>query len=89
MRTENKKVIIHAENCAGCLSCQLICSLTYQKEFNPLKAFLHVRYLGRAGNDNLVYFSDECNECGLCAEYCHFNALTLKEKKAVPSLAAG
>ncbi|MFC1858872.1 4Fe-4S binding protein [Thermodesulfobacteriota bacterium] len=85
MRNENQKVIIHTENCAGCLSCQLICSLTYQKEFNPAKAFIQVQYLGRTGNDNLVKFTDDCNECGLCAKYCYFNALTLKEKEEVAS----
>ena len=89
MRNENKKVIIQAENCAGCLSCQLICSLTYQKEFNPAKAFIQVQYLGRTGNDNLVYFTDDCNECGMCAKYCYFNALTLKEKEEVVSPANG
>lgn len=83
MRTENTKILINAENCAGCLSCQLICSLTYQKEFNPARAYIQVKYLGRTGNNNRVYFTDECTECGLCALYCHYNALIPKEKAAL------
>ena len=87
MRTENTKVIVNAENCAGCLSCQLVCSLTYQKEFNPARAHIQVEYLGRSGNDNQVYFTDDCTECGLCAQYCYYNALIpkKKEKVALPS----
>lgn len=85
MRIENTKIIANAENCAGCLSCQLICSLTYQKEFNPARAYIQVEYLGRTGNDNLIYFTDDCNECGLCAQYCNYDALIAKDKeKAEP-----
>ncbi len=81
MRAENAKIVINAENCAGCLSCQLICSLINQKEFNPSRAYIQVEYLGRTGNDNLVYFTDDCTECGLCAQYCYFNALIPNEKE--------
>jgi Fe-S-cluster-containing hydrogenase component 2 len=81
MRIENTKIIANAENCAGCLSCQLICSLTHQKEFNPARAFIQVEYLGRTGNDNLIYFTDDCTECGLCAQYCNYDALIAKDKE--------
>ena len=67
---------LHPEKCTGCSSCQLICSLIFLGEFNPLEAYVRVE---REGDSFWVSFTDECQECNLCADFCMHGAMELVE----------
>ncbi|MBU0516929.1 MAG: hypothetical protein KJ621_19410 [Proteobacteria bacterium] len=66
------------ENCAGCLRCQLACSDTYTKAFNPSAAHIQVTM---SGADCAIRFTEECVECGLCADQCLYGALSKTRKE--------
>ena len=70
---EMRKVEVHPENCVGCMLCQMRCSLAYEKMINPLKARIVIDYpiTGKRG----ISFTDECEDCGLCAQMCTYGAL--------------
>jgi formate hydrogenlyase subunit 6/NADH:ubiquinone oxidoreductase subunit I len=69
------KIETDPSRCVGCLSCQLICSLTYEKVFNPSKS----RILIERGDDGFkINFTDKCTLCGLCVEFCVYDALEAK-----------
>ncbi len=70
----------HPEKCVGCRICQLYCSFLFTRKYNPSEARLSIN---RDDNQNIfeISFTDECNDCGLCAEYCMYGALEFKEKE--------
>lgn len=72
LMVESKKVRVHPENCVGCLTCQLACSFTYTDRFNPLEARIIVEW---SPEGSKIVFTDECTDCGICAEYCFYGAL--------------
>jgi carbon-monoxide dehydrogenase iron sulfur subunit len=74
-----KEIRVHPEKCSGCLCCQLACSLAYDKKFNPLKARIIINWIGEI--DRGISFTDSCNKCCLCVQYCNFGAL---EEVGVP-----
>jgi len=61
------------ENCSGCLRCQLACSRAYAKSFQPSAARIKIEALGA---EYRVAFTEDCVECGFCADNCLFGALT-------------
>lgn len=61
-----------AENCTGCLRCQLGCSEFYTKVFNPSQACILV---DTSGINYAISFTEECRECGVCADQCFYGAL--------------
>ena len=63
--------------CRVCFTCELICSLTFTKKFNPSESRIRISSRG-FGKEKKMSLTDECTECGLCARYCPFGALTLK-----------
>ena len=65
-------IIVHAENCTGCMRCELACSNLYTKAFNLSEARIHV---DTADIDYTIRFSDDCNACGSCADHCFYDAL--------------
>lgn len=67
-----------AEKCTGCLRCQLACSDTYTLAFNPSAARLRVEM---SGADCQIRFTEECVECGICADQCFYGALTKTERE--------
>jgi ferredoxin len=74
------EIVAEPAKCVGCLICSLRCSLRFEKAFNPMKAAIRViTYFDR---DNEISFSDHCDSCGICARYCPYGALTLKERQA-------
>ena len=68
-------ILINPEKCTGCLSCQLICSFTFTRAFNPLAARVMIDYT----NGMSIHFTDECTGCALCAKYCLYGAIALRE----------
>jgi hypothetical protein len=68
---EKDKIDVNSKNCTECMCCQLICSLTYNGEFNPEKARIVIR------PPNEISFTDECIKgCILCTQYCVYGAIT-------------
>jgi ferredoxin len=69
-----KKIVINAvsEKCAGCQICRLICSFTHEKIFNPSKSRIVIDFVDDGFS---VGFTDECDKCGTCVEYCVYGAL--------------
>jgi Fe-S-cluster-containing hydrogenase component 2 len=71
----------YQEKCTGCLRCQLACSEIYSKRFNPSQARIRVMI---SEKDWALVFSENCEECGICADQCFYGALE-KTRKAVSS----
>ena len=65
----------HPSKCVGCLLCQLICSFNYEKMFNPSKSRILIE---RSDNGFKINFADECTLCGLCVQFCVYDALEAK-----------
>jgi len=71
-----RNILIDVERCTGCLICQLICSFTYTRAFNPAKARIVIEHDRKA-----IHFTDECVEgCHLCTRYCVYGSITRKEE---------
>lgn len=68
------KIEIHEEKCSGCRTCQLWCSFAFTRLFNPLKAYIQQEFVPQQGFK--ITFSEDCNECGVCADHCVYGALT-------------
>ncbi len=66
------EIRVYPDACAGCRICQLACSFAYEKLFNPSKARIVIEHDGD-GFD--IGFTDDCNKCGTCAQYCVYGAL--------------
>ncbi|MDY6880310.1 MAG: 4Fe-4S binding protein [Desulfatiglans sp.] len=83
---ENKKkgppISVDESNCAGCLICQLRCSLRFEKEFNPSRAAIKIRRLVGAENEYEITFTEKCDNCGICARFCPYGALVQQKKAA-------
>jgi Fe-S-cluster-containing hydrogenase component 2 len=73
-----KKIEIDQTKCSGCWSCRMICSLTFQKRFNPLESFIKIEWNDQDGYS--IIFDEDCTDCTMCAKYCSFGALTIKER---------
>jgi len=60
------------ERCIGCMTCQLVCSLSHHGECNPSLAYIR---LEREGSRTRAAFTPECDECARCAKYCPREAI--------------
>lgn len=76
-KTRPYNILIHAQECSGCMSCALKCSFLYHKEFNPARSWIQVY---RDGSDMAVYLTEECTYCGACARACAYGALELERR---------
>ena len=63
---------VYPSRCVGCRICQLICSFTYDKAFNPSKSRI---IIDRQNENSNIGFTDGCNRCGFCAEFCVYGVL--------------
>ena len=72
-------ITIDAENCTGCLTCVMRCSLRFGDGLGPGSAKLVVVPLVTDVNE--IMFLDECDTCGICARYCPHDALYRGEKR--------
>ncbi|MCF8104775.1 MAG: 4Fe-4S dicluster domain-containing protein [Desulfohalobiaceae bacterium] len=61
------------ENCSGCRTCLLACSIVNFEETNPAKSVLRIEGLFP---DPGRYRVRLCNQCGLCAEACPVEAIS-------------
>ncbi|MFO7795074.1 MAG: 4Fe-4S dicluster domain-containing protein [Promethearchaeati archaeon] len=66
------------ENCTGCRICQLICSFTFTKQFNP--DLSHIKIRTPYGHKPQLKILDTCKKCGLCIEHCIYEALEIVEE---------
>lgn len=76
----DRAISVKPDQCHGCLSCQLRCSLTAYGEFNPSKAHIRVNRI-KGGYGYWQSFTDECDGCGgayLCVQWCPYGALKLE-----------
>ncbi len=83
MITRRKALPIRADasKCTGCLICELRCSLRFEKAFNPARAAIVIRRRVRAPDEYEISFSDRCDNCGICVQYCSYGALTQGKKR--------
>lgn len=73
---ENIKIRVDAHKCAQCLLCQLMCSFTHTKSFNIFKSRINIDIATRA-----IEFSEECENCAICAHYCAYGALMIEKQR--------
>ena len=71
----------NAAVCTGCRICQLRCSLKLEKAFNPSKAKIQICRQVNRDTEYAVFFTDECDNCGICVKYCPYEALTQEPKR--------
>jgi ferredoxin len=72
-QAENKfKIHVLTDRCTGCLLCELACSELFTGIFNPADSRIKVEF---SGVNVSICFTDECKECGVCADYCFYGAL--------------
>ncbi len=78
------QMIAKPAECRVCYMCQLVCSLKQDRTFNPSKAYIEISSATKPSGelDVGISFTDECDNCGLCAKYCVYDALS-REKLAV------
>ena len=77
MGAKSKRIVAEEANCVGCLTCTLHCSLTKLGLFNPMKAYIKVSV--PLDKPNLISFTEDCDDCGVCAEFCPYNALSIEK----------
>ena len=71
------KIDINSTKCTGCLTCALHCSFARLGCFNPMKAYIRISTF--FDKPNLITFTDECDNCGICARNCPYDALILEK----------
>ncbi|MHB1125421.1 MAG: 4Fe-4S dicluster domain-containing protein [Bacillota bacterium] len=71
-------LVAEDEKCTGCKICQLICSWTHHKIFNPGKAYIQVIVDERKAKFKLAA-GQECTQCKACVVYCPNGVLAIKE----------
>ena len=72
-------IAVHTESCTGCWRCELACSYTFHKSFNPSLAWIKVAF---SGQDVEINFTEECLACGACADNCLYGALEKSLREA-------
>jgi len=67
-------ILITPDKCSDCHSCELACSLVHEEEFNPARARVRVRTLGREVN-SVPVMCLQCEEAG-CMAICPAHAIS-------------
>ncbi|MDY6834880.1 MAG: hypothetical protein SVY53_08810 [Chloroflexota bacterium] len=49
--------------------------------FNPVKARVRIRRLVGADTEYAISFTEECDNCGICARWCPYGALIQEKGK--------
>ena len=71
---------ISPNKCVGCYICRLACSFKFFEEFNIFSARIDVNWIL---DKTEITFTNECTDCGTCADYCMYGCLTRKIKLEV------
>lgn len=68
-----KRLIVHVEKCAGCRHCEMVCSFTHDRVFNPSLSRITVFKEDELGFDYPI----ACRQCIVCPpiEFCTATAL--------------
>ena len=67
-------MFIPSDKCSGCLTCLLACSYFTEGVFSLAKAKLRISRCDE-GSRFMITFLPTCINCGLCAEYCPWDAI--------------
>ena len=72
MGIQSKYVGVDPKLCTGCSICELICSFTKFRRFNPKESLIRINY-----NYELGYLEGfkVCTQCGLCINSCPTGAI--------------
>lgn len=80
---DNSTVVVHddrtgfeiwPELCTGCGLCQLSCTYVKQRVFALEGAFITIERQGTK-ESFVPQFTDDCDSCGFCINYCGFEAI--------------
>lgn len=72
-----KKLFISSpESCAGCRTCELLCSLRHEKVVNPELARITVVKLPLGNVPDIIAEPVFCRRCGICVKECPEGALS-------------
>lgn len=69
-------IVADEAKCAGCLICELRCSLRFEQAFSPARAAIIIRRMVDHPTEYTISFGSGCDRCGICARYCVYGALT-------------
>jgi Fe-S-cluster-containing hydrogenase component 2 len=73
------RIVVTEKKCTGCLRCQLACSESHTKAFNPSAAHIQVRF---SDTECAIGLAAECRACGVCADHCFYGALEKRREAA-------
>ncbi|MFX0021914.1 MAG: 4Fe-4S dicluster domain-containing protein [Candidatus Hermodarchaeota archaeon] len=76
-RKSSIEIKINEEKCTGCIICNLWCSYTHYKIFDPSKSNIKIEN-SHSLNPKII-FLDSCTNCGQCANHCLYGALLIEE----------
>ncbi|HEY31757.1 MAG TPA: 4Fe-4S binding protein [Dehalococcoidia bacterium] len=79
-QTKGPPIECDASRCTGCLICELRCSLRLEKAFRPAAAAIVIRRQVQSPDEYTISFTGLCDNCGICARYCPYGALTQVKK---------
>ncbi len=66
---------VDGSNCTVCMVCQMVCAFEHTgNSFNILQAEIQLKRNPQGTCD--IIFTDQCDNCGLCARYCSYEALS-------------
>jgi ferredoxin len=77
---EEFRIMLHPENCVWCEMCQLQCSFSKTGTFNPAKARIKI-LRSWEDDDPRISFTNDCDQCGICAKFCVYGALEIKREE--------
>ncbi len=71
-----RKLVLHSEECNGCMMCMMACSEKYSGKVSPREA--HTKVVRKGGGNFKLYLEPECTRCGRCVEACEYGARELR-----------
>lgn len=75
------RLLIHAEECRGCRSCQLACSFTKTGEYNPSQSLVKLHRDLTLEKTSPLILPLHCDFCGgdpACARACTYGAIVFE-----------
>jgi len=77
-QTPSGRLLVHAEECRGCRSCQLACSFAKTGEYNPSMSFVRLHRDMALEKTSPLILPLRCDFCGgdpACARACTYGAI--------------